>query len=768
MFAEGRLVAFDVETWAVQPGVSIPPLVCGAVAGPPGSPWAKPVLLEPAETLSVFRQLLAGDWIITGANIPFDMLAMALYATRQGVDLMPEIWAKYERHEVFDILVAEKLHAIAEGTLGKDPKTGGPLFTPEGKITDDYSLYTVCKLVLGIDNAKANDRYRLSYGALSSIPMESWPETARQYPVDDVVHTRRVAVAQLPRNQNLHDLPLQVDVDFALAIGGAWGFRVDQPRLRQLIADALKVRVEGLKRFKERLEDGSPGPGFVRDDGSGNQAKQKRVVATAYGASDPCSACAGSGKIHKTFSKRDPSRPVGKPVNCKACDASGFDLAAARSVPRADKGGISLSRDSLLESGNEELMDFAHYKEGAKTLTTYAPWLARGLASGSVLPRKPSIEELVAHVESGQPVPLTLRADVLKETGRTSYRGVVQLLPRKGGIRECIRARDGYLFCSTDYEGGELVTHGQNCLWTVKKSKLAEALNADLKPHNMLAALLCGRSYDEYNQLLKTDKKRWGGYRQGSKAANFGFPGGMGALKLVLNKRGDGDITTVAPDGRVYKGLRFCIELGGASRCGVDESGRSILVTEWGKNMRTDEPNRISPTCRRCVEEATTLRKAWMVQWPENVEYFEWVSEQVDAYGYIVQHVSKRVRGGVYFTNAANGLFQSLLADAAKRAARRIQRECTDRSKRSPLYGSRLVTFQHDETFTELRRDGDRWRDAAMRQSVIMVEELQTYCPDLKRAAKALPAVAELWTKGAEPVWDDRGQLQIWYPSDNA
>lgn len=746
-FEASKLVAFDVETWAVQPGVSVPPLVVGAVAWPDGPTE----LMTPMRTLEVFRELLRGDWVITGANIPFDMMAMARFASECGSDIMPEIWSKYERHEVYDILIAERLHAVACGTLGKDPKTLGPLFTPEGKITDDYSLWQVCRIVLGVNDAKANDRYRLAYGALASVPMDQWPETARQYPIDDVVMTRRAAVAQLLRNRNLHDLPYQVDVDLALALGGAWGFRIDLEALRKLVADAVKVREDGLEPFQAKTE-ADESRSFIRLDGTGNQAAQKRALAIAYGACGQCPACGGSGKV--------PSEKTGKPVNCKDCDATGFDLANSTAVPRAEKGGVSLSRDSLMESGNELLMDFAHYKEGAKILSTYSPWLARGIGGDGPLPKKVTLEMLLERLKFDNIIPLTLRPNVLLETGRTSYRGVVQLLPRKGGVRECIRARPGYVFCSVDYEGGELVTHGQNCLWTVGHSKLAEALIADLKPHNMLAAQLCGRGYEEYNALLAADKKRWGGYRQGSKAANFGFPGGMGALTLVLTKRGDADITTIAPDGRKYRGLRFCIELAGAQRCGEE------LVQEWGKIFRTGEPNRISPTCRLCIEEATKLRAAWMAQWPENEDYFERISAIVDEYGEIAQHVSNRVRGGVWFTNAANGGFQALLAEAGKRAAARIQRECTDRSMRSPLYGSRMVTFQHDETFTELRIDGDRWRAAAMRQSEIQVEELRWYCPDLAPAVKAEPAVAEVWTKDMAPVWDKAtGELQIWHPS---
>ncbi len=47
-----------------------------------------------------------------------------------------------------------------------------------------------------------------------------------------------------------------------------------------------------------------------------------------------------------------------------------------------------------------------------------------------------------------------MRGNVLVESGRASFEGLVQLLPREGGVRECFKARDGWVTVDVpdDYE----------------------------------------------------------------------------------------------------------------------------------------------------------------------------------------------------------------------------------------------------------------------------------------------------------------------------
>lgn len=394
-------------------------------------------------------------------------------------------------------------------------------------------------------------------------------------------------------------------------------------------------------------------------------------------------------------------------------------------------------------------------------------------------------------------IPLTLRPNVTVETGRASYGDVIHQLPRGGGVRECIVARTGWshardlyhatllgwsierytadeanaeqVLCSTDFGALELTTHGQNCLWTVGYSELAKAINSGADLHCALAAKFLGLSIGEFmdgyeGKLGDAIKKRYKAVRQAVKPANFGFPGGMGAVKLVLQQRKQGP-DTVCEDGKVYKGLRFCVLLG-AKRCGVKK------ITEYKDRVYT-------PVCEACVKIAEDIRTKWFEAWPENKPYFEFVNDCVEngqkvraaaggwirlKPGQVQQHKSKRVRGDVTFTSGANGFFQGLAGDGAKRALTRVSRECYDHTyrmpdgSRSPLWGCRIILFAHDELIVEgPRATAHLW---APRISVVMVESMREFTPDV--AITAPCAIARRWYKSMEPAFLDPTTGKIW------
>jgi len=751
-------IAFDTETHLIQPGLLAPPMVCGSLAGMEDGA-IRGALLDHDDTWHAFLKMInAPEVTLVGANIAYDMLVMAVVGARRGVDLMPAIFDAYDRGSVYDVQIAEALHGIALGMLGMDPRTGQPLVNPETGKRGRYSLATCVDIVLGRSNAKANDRFRLSYALLENTPIEEWPEEARTYPVDDAVNTLEVALAQVgarpasdgpdhphrwgagpngdrchdcgyeigfgasppctrrgsePR-RNLHNLAAQVYAAWAMHLGASWGFNVDPPSVDALAAKAAYTRETGQEEFVSA--------GLLKRDKKGETSKDtaaiKRRVASAFGASMTCIECDGTGKVPgkgKTL------------IGCKPCAATGFDLDTAPNVPRTPTGGVETGRDTLTESGDESLIAFAAFGEQDKIESTYLPWLRSGIR------------------EDGTVRPINLRPNVLLDTGRASYGDVVQLLPRNMGIRECIVARPGYVLASIDYGGLELVTHAQSCMWIVGWSKLAEWIKREgaSAAHAALGAQLAGCEFEDFKKRMKAERFLKD-CRQAAKPANFGFPGGMGAAKLVLQQRKQGP-DTLAPSGRVYKGLRFCILMGGELECGTTK------VTEY-------KGRPLPPTCAKCIACAEDLRSKWFATFPENRVYFDHVNKEVER-GRIVQHVSQRERGGVEFCAAANGYFQALAADGAKLALCRVAREqYVDRG--TALFGSRTILFAHDELVIEMPED--RAHEASHRVSDIMVAAMGEFCPDVP--VEAPPALMRRWYKGAEPVYVD-GRLVPWEPT---
>jgi hypothetical protein len=359
-------VSFDLETHLIQPGLPAVPIVCWSAATVPNGAPIHPIpgQVGDAQTVdSVFAHILTHPWItLIGAYIAFDVVCMARRAGLQGVDLMPQILAMYDPDRtaaigqvdgrVIDVQIWEQLHAIAKGLLGKDPWTRKEL---DGR----YSLDECVRQVLGREDAKANDRFRLSYALLEKIPIEQWPTEAKTYPIDDAVNTLEVALAQaghLPscaphvwantgtagatmctrcgsnpggdawcrareRRLNSHEISRQTYVSLCGALGGGWGFKIDQSGV-----DALQAKYDA-----EHIGQEQPfiDAGIIRSQGakagSIDEGKLKRLTAAAYGATSPCPPCGGVGKVPSPVTNGRTK------INCKDCDGTGLALT---NVPR--------------------------------------------------------------------------------------------------------------------------------------------------------------------------------------------------------------------------------------------------------------------------------------------------------------------------------------------------------------------------------------------------------------------------------------------------
>lgn len=79
--------------------------------------------------------------------------------------------------------------------------------------------------------------------------------------------------------------------------------------------------------------------------------------------------------------------------------------------------------------------------------------------------------------------------------------------------------------------------------------------------------------------------------------------------------------------------------------------------------------------------------------------------------------------------------------------------------------GFRLVNFVHDEFVAEVPADGDLGA-AADRIQALMIEGMKEVVPTLPVRVEC--AAMRAWSKGAEPVFDDRGRLCVWEPKPPA
>lgn len=366
--------------------------------------------------------------------------------------------------------------------------------------------------------------------------------------------------------------------------------------------------------------------------------------------------------------------------------------------PETPKGEISTATDTLRMSGDEMLAELADGNGVFKLLSSFVPVLE----AGTKIPVLSSYECLVASGRTSARAPYKPKKAKKGAPPAMPAGFNVQQMPRKGGVRECFISRLGYVFSSVDWGVAELRALAQICLWLFKESKLAEAFMRGEDPHLRFASQLLDLPYEEVFTRRKEQEIK--DARQYGKVVNFGAPGGLSASTLCEYAR-----------------------------------------TNYGMRMER--------------KQGETLHKQFFQTWPEVTEYFRWVKLQVGyAEGPITQFVSGRIRGACGFTDGANTTFQGLVADMAKEAVWRIQKECYVQ-RDSPLFGSRMVAFVHDETILEVPED--KAHEAAQRQAHIMREVMQQYLPDIPPAAE--PALMRRWYKDAEAVYVD-GKLVVWEP----
>jgi hypothetical protein len=431
-------IAYDRETDKIQPGLISPPPVLGSASelGPhefvrerdmhERCRWCRlepseivnttcvhGVLLDNEQALSLFQQILDNPQVVVCvANGAYDFLVDAVELSHRGIDIMPKIFAMYDPNNevvrgdcdgrVFEIQLAEGLHAIAQGHLGKHALDNQPLVNKATGRPGRYSLDAVTFEVQGREDAKANDRFRLSYGMFRGKPLSELPYEARVYPVDDTNNTLTNALAQaghmpsvnhhdwqgfngrlvcrhcqMPmtpdapracmrkqRRRNLHGLSLQAYFAWASHCGSAWGLNVPQDEV-----DKLEARVDAAAAA-------SIGP-FVDcrhhpRDGTEDQSVLKRLVAVAYGARDICPVVSTARARCRARRRRRRTRRSTAPLRRRR-------LRLPPEVPRSDGGGVGKSRDVLSESGDELLMEYSE-QPSKKIKTTYIPLLRRGRA----------------------------------------------------------------------------------------------------------------------------------------------------------------------------------------------------------------------------------------------------------------------------------------------------------------------------------------------------------------------------------------------------
>jgi hypothetical protein len=611
-----RRLGFDSETFPLRPGRQAPRVVClqarawGVVLRDQGYALLRAALEDP-------------DVILTGHNIAFD--ALASIAT--WPDLLPLWIAAYNADRVTCTHERERLIRIAQGSLPRYPKNDLLSLCVRYKIAHDFEPE---------DKKKGNKAsWRTRYHELDGVPVSQWPPDALRYATADMV-VEEVYDAQdkFPASY-LVDQFRQARAALWLAATSAWGMMTDARTVEAfgelLEAEHTSIRElltlgdkDALARFCEFWNEGHP---------DGTPLAPEKV---------------------RTFSPL--LRAVGS-KDTKAAKARMIDVCRAQGlpVPITDTGKKKLEeswdRDKVIAEGYVGLDADSTAGTGDPVLMAYSRFVSIGTLRGRV-------ERL--RLASHYGLPIQPRFKVIVETGRTSCSAgeiepgepmnsigdQTQNPHRSPGLRECYIARPGHVLVSSDWKAAELHTLAQCCLDLGLDSQLARVLNSGRDVHVWFGAKMLGWTYEYTRDALKglhgkDANAKAKNARQGAKAANFGFPGGLGIEKF-----------------RLYAAKTY-----------------QVFLTQ---------------------AEATALRAAWLEAFPEIRFYFAHVSNLIDTGNPLVHFMSQRMRGDVRYTSAANSYFQGRCADMAKDAGWRIF------TAGLPV---RIWNFAHDEILGECPKE---------------------------------------------------------------
>lgn len=362
------------------------------------------------------------------------------------------------------------------------------------------------------------------------------------------------------------------------------------------------------------------------------------------------------------------------------------------------------------------------------------------------------------------------RYTTLVRTGRTSSSGPnIQQMPRSGDFREMFVPRPGHDFLIIDYSALELRTLAAVCLNRFKHSVLADAFGAGRDPHCFTAAMWTGIEYDEFLSLKQSDPDRFKLRRQTAKAINFGIPGGLGSVALMQYARLNYGVGLSFEEAsrfrhdfleRIYPEIGQYMEDDSAEHlaenlgCSLSDVSRNFLnlhvvrrIVEGVPRVNGEAYNErfVNRTWGRLHELCRNDRRRSLI-WNRATGPFL-ASRLFDGK---VATTTGRVRGRANYPQRHNTPFQGLAADGAKLALWRLHRE-----------GFSVVAHIHDEFVIEVA-DSAPLNDVCERVNWICVDEMESVCEGVPVECEY--SVASCWSKNAELIKDEKGQIQVWRP----
>lgn len=307
-------IAFDTETHLIRPGLLAPPIVCLSYAD-----GRTKGLVHHFDTYPTIVAMLESDRVLVGHNVAYDFGVIVA----RWPELMSEVFAKYSRGEVSDTLLRQKLIDIASPTRHKRR----------------YSLAECVRRWFGRILAK-EDTWRLRYAELHDVPLDDWPEEARDYAIGDAQATLDVWQAQEEQDLHLADQYRQARAAWWLHLMSLWGVRTD-PSAVEALATAWQYQYDD-------LENKLLIAGLMRTDGTRDT---KAAAAQMVGVCEEQGLEVRKTPKGKAKLDRDTCEATGDSLLLDYSVISGLKKKIGTDIPLLNLGLIQTRYDSLKETG---------------------------------------------------------------------------------------------------------------------------------------------------------------------------------------------------------------------------------------------------------------------------------------------------------------------------------------------------------------------------------------------------------------------------------
>ena len=389
--------------------------------------------------------------------------------------LRPALWRAIEEGRVVDTMIAQRQIQINRGQKG-------PLNLGD------------CARAVGLPFVDKSDAQvketRTSFGQF--IGASSIPPAHAAYALDDAAVLQEMFERQFNTGLvSLRDNQQLVQQQFNLALVAARGIRTDAAnvsKLRSLVNDKI-AELQALAQRQGFLHAKPKADGTL----ARNMKAIHEAIARAY---DPTAWPAFKAALDAKADLEELRRVAGK-------------------IPLTEKGNVCADRLTLEDAPSQELQDLSDWSQMLSVRNKDLP-----IFEGAV--------HLPAHTRFGI-------ADTSRATSGGEDAFNAQNFGKLRGVRECIRARDGFALLSSDYKMLELVSLAQLCVERLGLTTMADKINSGVDMHAEIGADILGLSDDEFGGAAWREVKRRGKAgdhnaleaRDAGKPANFGMNGGM-------------------------------------------------------------------------------------------------------------------------------------------------------------------------------------------------------------------------------------------------